>query len=82
MKMIRIVSFLKTEFGKTDAILASLKSVPEIVKIVSITGEYDILIEIESETPETIADILVKYVDSIPGLVSVHSNYILASWEK
>jgi DNA-binding Lrp family transcriptional regulator len=80
--MIKIISFLKIIFGETATVIQELKKIPEIVKIMTLTGEYDILIEIETETSEQLSEVFLKKIDHIPGMKETHSNYILNIWEK
>ncbi len=79
---IKVVSFLKLKTGKQADVIKKLQSIEEIVKIESITGEYDLLLEIHTHSTEILYTILTKNVDVIPGIKAVHSNYIMKSWKK
>jgi DNA-binding Lrp family transcriptional regulator len=79
---VRIASFVKVENGATAAVIAALRALPEVVRILSITGEYDIVVEFEAETPEGLCDVLVKRVEAIPGILEFRSHFVTAEWEK
>ncbi|MHA1511270.1 MAG: hypothetical protein ACTSRX_06060 [Promethearchaeota archaeon] len=46
---IKIASFIKTEFGKSEFFSEELQKISDITKILSISGEYEFLIEIVTE---------------------------------
>ncbi len=79
---IQVACFIKIKTGKTTSIINRLKEIDEVIKIQSITGEYDILIEIEADTPDDLYDIYSKEIDVIPGVKEVHSHYIVKTWDK
>ncbi|MHA1766798.1 MAG: Lrp/AsnC family transcriptional regulator [Promethearchaeota archaeon] len=78
---IKIASFIKTEFGKSEFFIKELQKIPEITKILSISGEYEFLIEVITEQTEDLMDVI-EYIEKIPGIQEIHSHYILSEWEK
>ena len=78
---IKIASFIKTEFGKSEFFIEELQKIPDITKILSISGEYEFLIEISVEKPEDLMDII-EFIEKIPGIKEVHSHYVLSEWKK
>lgn len=80
--MIRVISFLKIEFGMSKTIIKMLKSIPEVVKILNTTGETDIIIELEGDSPEALSEVYFEKIDPIPGMKEIHSHYVLSVWEK
>ncbi|QEE15671.1 Lrp/AsnC ligand binding domain-containing protein [Promethearchaeum syntrophicum] len=78
---VKIASFIKTEFGKSEFFGEELQKIPDITKILSISGEYEFLIEIRVEKSEELIDII-EYIEKIPGIKEVHSHYVLSEWEK
>jgi len=78
---IKIASFIKTEFGKSEFFGKELQKIPDITKILSISGEYEFLIEISVEKTEDLMDII-EFIEKIPGIKEVHSHYVLSEWEK
>lgn len=78
---IKIASFIKTEFGKSEFFIKELQKIPEITKILSISGEYEFLIEVITEKTEDLMDVI-EYIEKIPGILEIHSHYVLSEWEK
>ena len=79
---IKVVSFLKVQTGKTADIVEKLKTIDSVKKILSITGNYDIIVELQTPTTDQLYEEFIKKVDVIPGLRKVHSNYVMKSWTK
>ena len=48
----------------------------------SLTGDYDLLAEIEVETSEELFDIFANQIDLIEGIVQSNTHVIMKSWEK
>ena len=78
---IKIASFIKTEFGKSEFFSEELQKIPDITKILSISGEYEFLIEISVEKTEDLMDVI-EFIEKIPGIKEIHSHYVLSEWEK
>ena len=78
---IKIASFIKTEFGQSEFFGKELQKIPDINKILSISGEYEFLIEISVEKTEDLMDVI-EFIEKIPGIKEVHSHYVLSEWEK
>jgi DNA-binding Lrp family transcriptional regulator len=79
---IHILSFLKIQPNKSDLIFTALKSIPNVKKIISITGEFDLLIEIQTQSSEQLVDIISKQIESISGIKKIQSHYVMNTWEK
>jgi len=80
--MVKIVSFLQLEQGHLKEIIAAIKEIPEVIKVITTAGEYDLLVEFEVANEEHLYEIFTKKVDTLPGLKDINSHYILAMWEK
>ena len=78
---IKIASFIKTEFGKSEFFSEELQKIPDITKILSISGEYEFLVEMIAEKSEDLMDVI-EFIEKIPGIKEIHSHYILSEWEK
>jgi DNA-binding Lrp family transcriptional regulator len=59
-----------------------LRKIPQIKKIMSLTGDYDILVEIEVDTSEELFDIFANNIDLIQGITVSNTHVIMKSWEK
>lgn len=78
---IKITSFIKIEFGKSEKFNQELKQISEVVKILSISGDFDLLIHIMVERSEDLVEIIEK-IEKISGIKEIKSHYVLAEWEK
>ena len=63
-------------------VIEELKAIPEIKKVMSLTGDYDLLAEIEVETSEQLFDIFSEKIDLIQGINVSNTHVIMKSWEK
>ena len=63
-------------------VIEELKAIPEIKKVMSLTGDYDLLAEIEVETSEQLFDIFSEKIDLIQGITVSNTHVIMKSWEK
>ena len=48
----------------------------------SLTGDYDVLIEIEIDTPEELFDIFANKIDLISGISVSNTHMVMKAWEK
>jgi DNA-binding Lrp family transcriptional regulator len=78
---IKITSFIRIEFGKSKNFNAEIKKIPEIIKIFSISGEFDVMLSIEVEQSEDLVEVIEK-IEKISWIKEIHSHYVLAEWEK
>ena len=78
---IQLVSFIKVHTGNKGAFLNALKRFDEIVRVQSITGDYDILIEINVAESEDLVSIF-ESIEKIPGLMEFQSHFVLEEWQK
>ncbi len=63
-------------------VIEELKTIPEIKKVMSLTGDYDVLAEIEVETSEELFDIFSEKIDLIDGIIASNTHLIMKAWEK
>ena len=63
-------------------VIDELKEIPQIKKVMSLTGDYDILAEIEVETSEELYDIFSEKIDMINGIIASNTHVIMKAWEK
>ena len=79
---IRAVMFCKLGISVINKVIEELKKIRQIKKIMSLTGDYDLLAEIEVETSEELFDIFANQIDLIEGIVQSNTHVIMKSWEK
>jgi len=74
--------FCKLGLSVINKVIEELKKIDQIKKIMSLTGDYDLLAEIEVETSEELFDIFANQIDLIEGIVQSNTHVIMKSWEK
>jgi len=78
----RAIILCKLGINVIKKVVKELKEIPEIKKVMSLTGDYDLLAEIEVETPEELYDIFSEKIDLIDGIISSNTHVIMKAWEK
>ncbi len=79
---IKAVMFCKLGLSVINKVIEELKKIQQIKKIMSLTGDYDLLAEIEVESSEELFDIFANQIDLIEGIVQSNTHVIMKSWEK
>ena len=79
---IRAVMFCKLGLSVINKVIEELKKINQIKTIMSLTGDYDLLAEIEVETSEELFDVFANQIDLIEGIVQSNTHVIMKSWEK
>ncbi len=79
---LRAIIFCKIEHNAMVSVLERFKAIPEIKKVLSLTGDYDIIAEIEVEDSEDLYDSFAKKIDPIEGIINTNTHIIMKSWEK
>jgi DNA-binding Lrp family transcriptional regulator len=78
----RAIILCKLGINAIRKVIEELKEIPEIRKVMSLTGDYDVLAEIEVETSEELYDIFSEKIDLIDGIISSNTHVIMKAWEK
>ena len=63
-------------------VIEKLNKIPEIKKVLSLTGDYDVAAEIEVESSEELYESFANKIDQIDGIVETNTFVIMKSWEK
>ena len=79
---IKAVMFCKLGISVINKVIEELKKIDQIKKIMSLTGDYDLLAEIEVDTSEELFDIFANQIDLIEGIVQSNTHVVMKSWEK
>lgn len=74
--------FCKLGINVINKVIEELKKINQIKTILSLTGDYDLLAEIEVETSEELFDVFANQIDLIEGIVQSNTHVIMKSWEK
>ena len=79
---IKAIMFCKFDMYVTSKVIEKLRELPEIKKLMSLTGDYDAIAEIEVENSEDLYDIFTKKLDKIEGIIDTKTHVVMKSWEK
>ena len=79
---VRAIIFCKIEHKAMSKVVDAFKRVHEITKVFSLTGEYDILAEIEVETTDQLYEVFEHQIDLIDGVINTNTHVVMASFEK
>ncbi|MHA1671720.1 MAG: Lrp/AsnC ligand binding domain-containing protein [Promethearchaeota archaeon] len=78
----RAIILCKLGISVISKVIDELKDIPHITKIMSLTGDYDILAEIEVETSEELFEIFSERIDMIEGIIASNTHVVMKAWEK
>ncbi|MFX1384951.1 MAG: Lrp/AsnC family transcriptional regulator [Promethearchaeota archaeon] len=79
---IKALIFCQVQHKTMAKVVEEFKNIPEIKKIFSLTGDYDILAEIEVESSDELYDAFAKKIDLIDGIIETNTHVIMRSFEK
>jgi DNA-binding Lrp family transcriptional regulator len=79
---IKAIILCKLGTSVIKPVVEELKSIPQITKVMSLTGDYDLLAEVVIETPEELFEIFANKIDLIEGIVHSNTHVVMKSWEK
>jgi len=80
--VIRILTFMKIQVGKTLDVINTLLLVPQVKEIFYITGDYDLAVRIEGNSPEELHDTFVSSIDPIPNILNSNSHFLIKEFSK
>lgn len=78
MPIIAIV-FMKLGHNATTAVVEELKKIPEITKLTSVTGDYDLIAEIEFDQMERLHEIFINDIDPLEGVAATKTAIVMKS---
>ncbi|MBY9004614.1 MAG: Lrp/AsnC ligand binding domain-containing protein [Candidatus Lokiarchaeota archaeon] len=78
----RAIILCKLGISVISKVIDELKEIPQITKVMSLTGDFDVLAEIEVESSEELFDIFANKIDLIDGIISSNTHLIMKAWEK
>ena len=65
----RAYILIETQVGKSRDVVTALRSLPDVPSADIITGDFDIIAQIESADMVSMADLVTGWVQSIPGVI-------------
>ena len=69
MAATRVYVLVETAVGRASGIAATLRGVPDLVSVDSVTGPYDIIIVLEAESSAEVAELVTEHVHTIAGVL-------------
>lgn len=78
----RAVILCKLGINVIKKVIEELKAIPEIKKVMSLTGDYDLLAEVEVDSSEELYDIFSEKIDLIDGIIASNTHVVMKAWEK
>ncbi|MFX0019574.1 MAG: Lrp/AsnC family transcriptional regulator [Promethearchaeota archaeon] len=79
---IKAIILCKLGISVIKPVIEELKKVPQITKIMSLTGDYDVLAEIVVETPEELYQIFADKIDMIQGIEESNTHMVMKEFIK
>ena len=78
----RAIILCKLGINVIKKVIEEIKLIPQITKVMSLTGDYDLLAEIEVETSEELYEIFSEKIDLIDGIIASNTHVVMKAWEK
>ena len=75
--IVKIMTFVKVEVGKSLEVIAQLQKIPEVQQISYITGEYDLMFILAADNTETINRKFLEEIDQFPLSLKVPAILLL-----
>ncbi len=79
---IKALIFCKISHKSMSNVLNKLNQVPEIKKVFSLTGDYDICAEIEVDSMDILYNSFAKKIDPIEGILNTNTHMIMKEFIK
>lgn len=78
----RAIILCKLGIKVIKKVIEEIIAIPQITKVMSLTGDYDLLAEIEVETSEELYEIFSEKIDLIDGIIASNTHVVMKAWEK
>ena len=79
--MTKGIMVIKTKIGKWKKVIEELKLIHQIKQISTLTGIYDILVEIQVNEMDELNEIMLEKVDTIEGIISTNTFIVLKDYK-
>ena len=78
----RAIILCKLGINTIKKVIEEIKTIPQIKKVMSLTGDYDLLAEIEVDSTEELYEIFSEKIDVIEGIIASNTHVVMKAWEK
>lgn len=79
---VKALIFLKIKHKSMKNVLAALNKINEIKKVFSLTGDYDIMAEIEVQNTEILYESFANKIDLIDGIINTNTHIVMKEFNK
>jgi len=79
---IKAIILCKLGISVIRPVIEELKMIPQITKVMSLTGDYDVLAEIVVDTPEELYEIFANKIDMINGIIASNTHMVMKEFNK
>ena len=80
--MIKALIFCKVHHNAMESVVNQFNQISEIKKVFSLTGDYDILAEIEVENSDELYNSFAKKIDPIEGIIKTNTHLVMKEFTK
>jgi len=77
---VRAITMIELRGGASDAVIAALRQIPEVVQVHTTNGRWDLVAEIHTETLVEF-DRVLRELRAIKGVANSESNLLLAAYK-
>ncbi len=78
--MVKALVFISVEPNKLSQVALKVKEVPGVKKVYEVTGEYDLVAEVETKDYNEISQLLKEKILQIPGILHTVTSFIIAEY--
>ena len=75
--VVRAVTLVSVKPGMLKHVLGEVEKLKLVHRYATITGEYDILVEVEADNVEQLHDLVLSGLDRITGIAQTNTHIIL-----
>lgn len=79
---IKAVMLCKLGISVIKPVIEELNKIPQITKVLSLTGDYDLLAEVVVDTPEELYEIFANKIDMIEGIEVSNTHMVMKEFLK
>jgi DNA-binding Lrp family transcriptional regulator len=77
---VRSITLIELRGGASDAVIAALRQIPEVVQVHTTNGRWDLVVEIRTETLGEF-DRVLRELRALKGVANSESNLLLAAYK-
>ncbi|TFG03451.1 MAG: Lrp/AsnC family transcriptional regulator [Promethearchaeota archaeon] len=79
---VKAIIFCQVEHKAMTRVIEQFKKIPEIKTVFSLTGDYDLLAEIEVESTDELYESFANKIDLIDGIIVTNTHVVMKEFIK